>query len=121
MKRLLQFIFFIIFVYYQTGSILSFLAGEVVYDLIQESGDALPFPGVTLCPYQLNRMFHVKDQEVRKRYNLSLKDMEDYKGRFKKMIGKSMEFSIIYPTPVGEYFLSKIIFWLYAFLGHFKS
>ena len=67
LKLSFQFCFYCLFLWFSLKSMKSFYLGEVIYDfVIDNDNEKTIFPGVTLCPNQLNPFVNLKLEQLRK-------------------------------------------------------
>ena len=65
---------FVSFICFSYQSVLGFINGDVVYNVIVENDAAPGFPSVTLCPYRKKSLVNLKIDEMKS--DLGLKDSE---------------------------------------------
>ena len=75
-KRICQFFFGIIFLWFSFYSVREFVDGKVVFNIIKIKADELKFPDITFCPRQENSLAFLKTKNLRKDFNLDPADIE---------------------------------------------
>ena len=65
---------FVSFICFSYQSVLGFINGDVVYNVVVENDAAPGFPSVTLCPYRKKSLVNLKIEEMKS--DLGLKDSE---------------------------------------------
>ena len=75
-KRVCQFSFYIIFIWFSFYSVKEFVEGKVVFNNIKTKADELKFPDMKLCPRQENSLAYLKNKNLSKDFNLDLADIE---------------------------------------------
>ena len=61
-KKILKLASYVTFGYFSFLSLMDFIDGRVEYSIIQEKGENLLFPSVTLCPYDESSIFFNSSQ-----------------------------------------------------------
>ena len=70
-KRIIQVLFYILFLGFSYQSVVDFIDGKVVFQLFLEKNEHLKFPDLTFCPRQNRSLSYLKTLKLKEDLNLS--------------------------------------------------
>ena len=77
-KRIIQVLFYILFLGFSYQSVVDFIDGKVVFQLFLEKHEHLKFPDLTFCPRQNRSLSYLKTVKLKDDFNLSSSDVKRF-------------------------------------------
>ena len=95
-KKILKLASYVTFGYFSFLSLMDFIDGRVEYSIIQEKGENLLFPSVTLCPYDESSRVFFNSSQIQDDFNVSPSLFSGYQiWQWIKFQNKTFKYSLI--------------------------
>ena len=80
------------FLYFSCLSLIGFIRGDVVYDVVNENDVKPGFPSITLCPYYKKKIVNLKTDKIQSDFDLNGPDTDGFNIFTRMILLKNMSF-----------------------------